>query len=376
MTERRRWAGDEQKVLKIMKEEVKGPCFLRYAEMPGAAVDAKGIKRHKLLIAKLAALQPNLSFKQTDLERIFLELLEDNLDWDVQEQERKAWATTMAKRVRVLLRHVANATGRKVQPKWVSELGLDTIAEGRDDRKAAGTSDGGADADFLYMWDNEARQAYRQKPGGRQQWSKRMVKPDNGGTFMIAEFADGSLAEITGITLEAYAEQEISQADAASRPSVLWKKVHEASSLVCHVAQRADRNPLMSLYWGGKQVCQVNIKRLGDDIEKASKLMISVGEEFVAGKVPQKDLFKTRDNLAKQMFGVAIKGKGMKIAKAGQILKRPAAQHSEETEPPTTPMKRPMASPQTYANVDSPKQVQAGSKFRKNSRISSQLFVG
>ena len=89
---RPRWNGDDAQLPTTLKEEVLSPAWIRYNEKIGSQADAREIMNHNRLVQKLQRLQNNLSFRQSDMERVCALVLNEHETWDVREEERGAWA--------------------------------------------------------------------------------------------------------------------------------------------------------------------------------------------------------------------------------------------------------------------------------------------
>lgn len=171
--------------------------WLNYSEeIKGARTSVPQIMKVKDLVQLFHEAQPNLSFTQKDMKRIFHKVLE-NAKWKtaLTAEQQSDWVDTMAKRIRVLLRHVATAVIRKPRPRWVQELGLDpavdpaaaeTAAEATDAAEhaadataASGSADAAAtsttadtavdgNAEFFYGWDCEVEAYWRARTGDKK----------------------------------------------------------------------------------------------------------------------------------------------------------------------------------------------------------------
>eukprot|EP00969_Alexandrium_andersonii_P026524 1157290-Alexandrium_andersonii.AAC.1 len=75
--QRERFKGEDTVLAAAIDPFVTDVSWLRYSENPKEArVDGNTIRKHGNLVAKLQALQNNLSFTQAQLERVFAGILE------------------------------------------------------------------------------------------------------------------------------------------------------------------------------------------------------------------------------------------------------------------------------------------------------------
>jgi hypothetical protein len=71
----------------------------------------KAIKKHVMLIKAMQAEQPNLSWAHKSLETIFKDVYNNQKNFKLEKGEVDDWCDTMAKRLRVMLRHVGPGEG-------------------------------------------------------------------------------------------------------------------------------------------------------------------------------------------------------------------------------------------------------------------------
>jgi hypothetical protein len=135
-------------------------------------------------------------------------------------------------------------------------------------------SDTGDDS-FVYGYDPEHRQAWRQKPGSRnKEWALTFRKPDvdEGGSddalHPIAVFSDGSERPIVSLTMKDLKLEELLKKCARGK---LW---HSGKR---YISYRKDRNPLLILFQEkadpsisgpDKQLCQITVSVFGDPSEE------------------------------------------------------------------------------------------------------------
>jgi hypothetical protein len=116
-------------------------------------------------------------------------------------------------------------------------------------------------------WDPELEGAWRSKAlsgrDGRKEATTNIVEPDSPAPhkFMLAKFVDGKTYELSDLTVADWKLRCDAKADAkkATKGSnePLWARDHETSGLQVTIRPRVDRQPLVSLYLGTSQCCQV-----------------------------------------------------------------------------------------------------------------------
>eukprot|EP00974_Lingulodinium_polyedra_P025260 2442095-Lingulodinium_polyedra.AAC.1 len=97
--------------------------------MDDAETDTKMIMKLAPLIKEFYSAQNNMSYAQMHMVAI-MEAVYDKAAWaQVETKPRRAeWTESVAKQLRCMFRHVAQALRRKQQPKWLAKLGLECAA--------------------------------------------------------------------------------------------------------------------------------------------------------------------------------------------------------------------------------------------------------
>ena len=94
------------------------PDAVRYCEETrGARVDVKNLLRSKELLKNLFALQANGSFRKTQLVEAFGCVAELHPKADVID-----YKVTLARRVGLMCRHIAQAKARPSKPAWLEQI--------------------------------------------------------------------------------------------------------------------------------------------------------------------------------------------------------------------------------------------------------------
>ena len=153
---------------------------------------------------------------------------------------------------------------------------------------------------MMYGFDPEFEHAYRcweNKPECRE-YAMDWQYPEDVDGFMVAQFADGSLAPIYALTLGEW----MAKTKSAGGKKALWEGKTPAGARLT-IGRRKDRRPLVCLYEDGGQVLQIAIKDIkGEDTEdkkaeKAVAIMKVIAEEYAAGKIKHDQLFQKRCEL-------------------------------------------------------------------------------
>ncbi len=97
-------------------------------------------------------------------------------------------------------------------------------------------------------------------------------------------------------------------AEQKNRKGALWTGSHLASGLPVTITTRMDRQPLMSIFWGPNQVCQLPIRRF-ENQDICLLLLKEIAVDFCSGKLTKDQLYLTRDELAKSKYDVNLKAR-------------------------------------------------------------------
>ncbi len=218
-------------------------------------------------------------------------------------EQEKDWISTMARRMRVLARHVSQARIKSPGAPWVLEL------ECRSDQgegTTAASSDTKKDQEYFYGFDREHFQGWRCVPGSKdKKLSSSVFEPEacEEHDAVLAKWDDdGHIASIADCTVGELRARLAMMAEKKGRSSCSWSKVDVAGSRF-HVALRKDRDPLISLYKNGSQVLQVR-QSLFTTVSQGEEMMRGLGEKLASGRIALEDLQKERD-LAMGALGLA-----------------------------------------------------------------------
>ena len=114
MAPRARFGGSNEAVQSVLEPFVTNVQFLSYDECTTQArIDTKEITRHKGMVQKLARLHNKLCFSQATMVGVLKEIQEQKKLSFSSTEEAKGWRTTMATRMRIMLRHIAQVRLKK-----------------------------------------------------------------------------------------------------------------------------------------------------------------------------------------------------------------------------------------------------------------------
>lgn len=123
---RKRYRGEIKQLERIIEPFVTKLKWCAYAK-DNEKTDPKTLVAHGELLENLYKEQPNMAFKQATMLLVFMDIGQrKNNIWGLPEDELRDWASTMAKRVRLMCRHVMQAKIRKPQPRWLVVRGRQT----------------------------------------------------------------------------------------------------------------------------------------------------------------------------------------------------------------------------------------------------------
>jgi hypothetical protein len=115
MGERARYTGPIEPLTDALNMAL--PDSVRYSEETrGAKVDVKNLLRSKELLKDLFLLQPNGSFRKTQLVEAFACVAELHPEWRLGKAEVIDYKVTLARRVGLMCRHIAQAKARPSKP--------------------------------------------------------------------------------------------------------------------------------------------------------------------------------------------------------------------------------------------------------------------
>ena len=118
-TRRFRFDGDDEQILNLLAPFVKthGKSFVKYSECElcdKAGIDVERISKAGPFLNLLHQLQPNLAFKQKQIERVVTKLGDINNNvWQLSDEQLKSWATVVRRRWQNIAHVVGKADGKE-----------------------------------------------------------------------------------------------------------------------------------------------------------------------------------------------------------------------------------------------------------------------
>ena len=281
-------------------------------------------KSHTLLAA-LHKLSSKLTFVRSAIKEAISKLYEQNDGWGMNSEHKENYIDIMARRTINLCRVVGQGITHAHPPAWTRQLPFvsgEVPAALPPARQMAFL--------WVYTFDKTTRQAFRTDAGNNSKTAgkpeaavKLMVDPEK--QYPVAKFADGSEAEISdvlcsellvGSPSSAGVEGAQAACAAAAGPprrqkkrthaelnqNVLFSNRHTVSSNLIQVKIRIDRKLLISIYDGGRQICQLPLNNTGDeqaddkDKENRKAFMIDLATQYKNNEIDRDGLFSARND--------------------------------------------------------------------------------
>ena len=271
---------------------------------------------------------------------------------DVEAQEKKHredWVATIEKRFRNLCH--ATQRSRTKEPRWMQQCGLvatNGSAPDKDDDKT-GADEGPR---FTVSFNDELGLAYRQQidadgtVAGPKTLSlsidKSKLEALRDEDEIQAEWKDGFVSPVAGMTKHMYTACLAAQCGGKKAAiETPWEMEANGTKHALWIAQRLDRQLLVSLYEQGSQVLMVRADKFGFELPEpqparventhpavvaAAKMMIPIATDYAMGKITQGDkatLKQRRDAAMPRSAGVARKQPSTPATTC--VVKRPAA---------------------------------------------------
>ena len=326
MVERSRYTGPIEALSDAVDMAL--PDAVRYCEEArGARVDVKNLLRSKELLKNLFALQANGSFRKTQLVEAFGCVAQLHPEWRLGKAEVNDYKVTLARRVGLMCRHIAQAKARPSKPAWLEQIfggedeaardggggGEEEAGEGTRPRRKGG---GGASrSEYFFGWDSEQRAAWRCRPSTPEQkeFTKRLVPGALDLDPPRAIWPDGcehAIGELTSLSLK---NMDVA---VSRKGTAVHYEGATSTGMPIIVKDRADRTPLISIYLASKQVLQLS---LGGGMAKefAIKTMTVIAKMLADGKVERSKLGRVRDKM--------LADAGFPPQSRGAVRHRPAA---------------------------------------------------
>ena len=223
-------------------------AFCKYSDESKNVKDAKlvhgrrGVEGHIDLLQALYNIQPNLCFSKVVMEQALQVMLKKGAKrWKLSSREQDDWLITMTRRIRNLCRVVSQALLKQPQPIWMKHVPL--IATSPSAKRAVKPP-----AKYKYTFDNELQLPVRTRlsdnftePGLPMTADSNL---DSDG-FLMAEWPDGELATMPGMTPEALRGMIKAKAGSCGE---LFGMDHKESNNRVSLRQKIDRTLLMVAY--------------------------------------------------------------------------------------------------------------------------------
>ena len=191
----------------------------------------------------------------------------------------------------------------------------------------------------FFGWDQELESAWRSKDGSAKvsrrtiEWSKEIKHPKDPRPhkFMLAMFGEDAY-ELSDMTVGDWALHQSAMVDKprhTAAPAALWETEHKSSGLTVAIRKRADRLPLISLYHGTSQICQVPEKAF-DDVPAAVAFLRVIGEKFASEVLPRNMILQVRNEMAKAQ-GIYLTARPKKRPSGAAVTGSPEAASGSAT---------------------------------------------
>ena len=207
----------------------------------------------------------------------------------VGEEHQASFGDVIAKRIRLMMRHLANARLKPTTPKWLS----DYDGSGESEKRRRGTSSKDEKEDYFVGYNWDISKAYRQKgEEGKKEFTDELYvdKEHKLETDPVYGRWGSWTSPIAQLTVGAYQQKLYAESEASKRGGKAiehWTgKTVDDEEL--KVVDRADRKALLSLQvkmdgkW--KQRAQIVYEYFATESE-AVELMIGVAKDIAAGKI-------------------------------------------------------------------------------------------
>ena len=272
---RARYDGPVAETAAVLSPAYASPGWRKHAErgQGKGAVNGKAIMAAADVFRKLRGLHETWAFSQSMMQAACEQVLEaKNSEWCLAGKCLKEQPEVLAKRLRAACRHLSQAVMKGSKADWV----LAVVGE-------AGARAEAKNADFVwYGWDAEQEVAWRSTEDHRSKEITRQLKePPNAceADSMIAVWSDGDTWPIEEVLVGDWRRKvaTLGALQADFKDKAMWKATHTASGLpVCiRFKPQKDRNDIVTLEWGPRQVCQVPVFAFPSHVAAAAWLQAS-----------------------------------------------------------------------------------------------------
>ena len=329
-SQRVRFSGNVPELKRVLSKHIVAAGWLTYGKDDIHVNGQEITDRWAPLVRDLYELQPNMSFKKSDVKGALGEIAKTK-NWKLSKSDLKEMQTVVANRLGLLCRHTSQAAKRVPQPKWFVSL-MTTVAGPDPDTHAEQANRPRAhdsQTEFNFGWDPEYKRAWRAPAhdADNLEFAEPLLVPCGDDKPPMAQWADGMQHPVDQLAGAEWAvhRDDHDEKKRRSKCRVFLSRGVDKSGTEVIVKERSDRRQLVSMYIGGQQKCQIVV----DDSMKsdaAGQVMTSIAEQFVAGTLSANDLYKERDL---RMDALGFARPVQRPAGCERPLKRPATDDSK-----------------------------------------------
>jgi hypothetical protein len=342
---RNRFQGTAEDIFEALKPVATSKSFIVYDEsekVEKARLDIEAIAKSHDVLSCLHALQVNMSFPKTIMEKAVAKLFDEKYKvWSMKPEHKDDWVVTITRRLRNIGRVVHQGCMETSAAAWVKGLPWRAVSFDPDDKPAAASASSAA-AEYFYGWNEEILRAWRCKVGTKaKELSMPIVIPEGASADDVVEatWFDGMVYEVPNFTVSEFKAKSAGTVKPSA--GVLWCDEHSISHNKLTLSQRVDRSLLLSLWEQSRQILQVRLDAFGpigsqkQQLEesdpillKALDFMKGIAVDYKTGKLQRSDLKKARDEALKKLLGDGV-GKRRRVSKKTKDLGAPAASSGE-----------------------------------------------
>jgi hypothetical protein len=259
--------------------------------------------------------QENPSFKRSTMDEVFSRIVHQSSFKDqLDEAQTQDWIVTMSRRFRNLLRH--SQQGRVKRVSWIIELFGASADAPQEKVKEEADRMQKEECAFGYDWDLGV--GWKAIHGRRVATSDRFFMADghhDDDDNMWVRFPSGEDAEMAGFLVRDHAAR---QAPSKHR----WCGEVDGQRVL--VRERADRTPLMAVFVGKRQVCNLRVNAVpSKDI--AFEVMQKIGQALADKKITAAQCYTLREELLSVLGSDTVASANAPSAARRLACKRPAA---------------------------------------------------
>ena len=280
---RARFAGDVEALSAALLPFVTSVTWLSYDESPHPKVNQKAILAHAEAVRACIAVQDNLAFRRRTMDDVFSQIIKEvPFQAQLDEEQTQDWIVTMSRRFRNLLRHCQQ--GRVKRASWVVKL----FGECSDSPRAK--EEARSDDDAVYGFDWDLGVGWKAIAGRRVATSDEFFMKEgsqDADDNMWVRFPNGDEAELAGYLVKDHAAKKCDS-------KLRWSAEIGGERIL--VRERADRTPLMALFVGKKQVCNLRVLAVPSK-EIAFEVMQKIGQALADKKITVGECYRLREEL-------------------------------------------------------------------------------